>query len=261
MEIYLATLENSLYVYENMPDNYIKYGLVSYYYMKDNDETFNLVLDKCQFVLIDSGAHSFQHGAKVDFDDFTRKYINFVKKWTHHPKIVGFFEMDIDNVSTYEKVLIYQKELKKVSEKIIPVWHNNRGIDDFHNMCKLHKNKRVAITGFKNNDIIDSQYNLFINTSQKYGADLHILGMTRFDLMNSLNLSNNDSADSSSWKQTGIFGGINLISASGTSYKLSCLEGLDLSYKEFIKVNLSTAMYMARFKKDGQSEKGYIINE
>lgn len=258
MQVYMATLENSLYVYENMPDNYIKYGLVSYFYMKDNDETFELVLSKCQYVLVDSGAHSFQHGLKVDFDEFTNRYMKFVQKWTNHPKIIGFFEMDIDNVSTYEKVLEYQKQLQSVSDKIIPVWHNNRGIKDFHEMCEAHRGKRIAITGFRNNDIIDSQYNLFINTSQHYGADLHILGMTRFGLMNSLNLSKDDSADSSSWKQTGIFGGINLITHKGESYKFSSLEGLKIDYKIMIKANLVTGMYMARFKRDGQDVKGFI---
>ena len=54
--------------------------------------------------------------------------------------------------------------------------------------------------------IYDHQYNLFINTAHYYGCNIHILGMTRFGLINQLNLGKDDSFDSSSWKQGGIFG-------------------------------------------------------
>ena len=71
----------------------------------------------------------------------------------------------------------YRKILESVSDKIIPVWHNNRGVEDFIEMCKKYKGKKIAITGFANNDIKDSQYSLFINTAHKYGCKIHILGL------------------------------------------------------------------------------------
>jgi hypothetical protein len=49
-----------------MPDNYIKYGLVSFYYLKGKkaEKKMKLILSKCKYLLVDSGAHSFQHGKK-----------------------------------------------------------------------------------------------------------------------------------------------------------------------------------------------------
>ncbi len=65
MQVYLATLESTK-VLENMPDNYIKYGLVSFYYLKGKkaEKKMKLILSKCKYLLVDSGAHSFQHGKK-----------------------------------------------------------------------------------------------------------------------------------------------------------------------------------------------------
>lgn len=209
MRICLASLENYDTLLNNCEDKYIKYGLVSYYYLK-NQETLDKILKKVDYLLIDSGAHSFQHGKKVSFYDYTYKYAEFIKKNTDNPQIMGFFEMDIDNVIGYKKVLELRSILEKVSDKIIPVWHNNRGVNDFIEMCKKYSGKRISITGFSNGDIKDNQYNLFINTAHKYNCKIHILGLTRYELIKSLNLGKEDSADSSTWKQCGIYGTIQL---------------------------------------------------
>ena len=239
MQVYLAALETGEYVFDNMPNDYIKFGLVSFFYLKD-DEQFEKIKSKCQKIVIDSGAHSFQHGKKVDFDAYTEKYIRFIKKYQDDPKVTGFFEMDIDNITGYETVKRLQDKLTAVSDKIIPVWHNNRGIDDFYDMCERFKGRRISITGFSNNDITDEQYNLFINTAHKIGVNVHILGMTRFNLIKNLNLHKNDSFDSSSWKQTGIFGGASLITKDDGIIKFSATEGLKVSYKPLITQNLIT---------------------
>ena len=241
MRVCLATLETSDYLLQKIKSNELNFGLVSYCYLR-NQQQLEEILSKINIsLLIDSGAHSFQHGKKVDFLDYTKKYAEFIKRNTDNPKIEGFFEMDIDNVVGYEKVLEYRKILEEVSDKIIPVWHNNRGVEDFVDMCKKYTGKKIAITGFANNDIKDSQYNLFINTAHKYGCKIHILGLTRYELIKDLNLGKDDSVDSSSWKQTAIFGGVNLPLTDKTIYKLSALEGLKCNYKYYIYLNYLTA--------------------
>ena len=148
MKVYLAATEMSEKLLNLRPDDDLSFGLASYYYLRD-DSQLQLILSKIkESLLIDSGAHSFQHGKKVDFLEYTKKYADFIKKHTNNNKIEGFFEMDIDNVVGYEKVLEYRKILESVSDKIIPVWHNNRGVDDFIEMCKKYKGKKIAITGF-----------------------------------------------------------------------------------------------------------------
>ena len=196
MQLYLATMENHGI---RVTGGNCDFGLMSFYYLKNNQERFEKMSARLNHVLIDSGAHSFQHGLTVDWEGYTRDFADFIARNTNNPKVEGFFEMDVDNVIGYDKVLELRKILESVSDKIIPVWHRNRGVEDYIEMCKKYSGKRIAITGFKNNDILDSQYNLFINTAHKYGCKIHVLGMTRIELLNELNLGLEDSFDSSSW--------------------------------------------------------------
>lgn len=113
--------------------------------------------------------------------------------------------MDVDNILGYDKVLELRKILESVSNKIIPVWHKNRGIQDFKDMCKKYSGKVVAITGFKNEDIKDEQYLMFLKYAKKYNCKVHCLGMTRKKILDKVPF---DFVDSSSWVQSSIFGRI-----------------------------------------------------
>lgn len=173
---------------------------MSFYYLKQ--EVFEEILKKSELVLIDSGAHSFQKGKKVDWVQYTKKYAEWIKK-NDCDKIIGYFEMDVDNIIGYEKVLELRKILQSVTDKIIPVWHKNRGIEEFKRMCRERKGKIVAITGFKNEDIQDHQYLMFLKYAKQYGCKVHCLGMTRKKVLDNVPF---DFADSSSWKQQAIYG-------------------------------------------------------
>ena len=111
--------------------------------------------------------------------------------------------MDIDNIIGYDKVLELRKMLESVSNKIIPVWHKNRGIEEFKKMCHDYQNRVIAITGFKNEDIKDEQYLMFLKYAKKYNCKVHCLGMTRLKILNKVPF---DFVDSSTWKQAGNYG-------------------------------------------------------
>lgn len=111
--------------------------------------------------------------------------------------------MDIDRVVGYDKVLQLRNVLESVSDKIIPVWHKNRGIADYKAMCEKYSGKWIAITGFKNEDIKDEQYMMFLKYAKKFGCKVHCLGMTRTRILDKVPF---DSVDSSSWKQSAIYG-------------------------------------------------------
>lgn len=179
-----------------------KYMLVSFYYIKQ--DIFDRILSKSELMIVDSGAHSFQKGKKVDWDEYTRRYAEWIKS-NDCEKIVGYFEMDVDNIIGYEKVKSLRAILTAVSDKIIPVWHKNRGIEDFKEMCRLNAGKVVAITGFKNEDIKDHQYIMFLKYAKKFGCKVHCLGMTRKAILDNVPF---DFADSSSWKQQALYGRI-----------------------------------------------------
>ena len=202
MKVFLSALEASpefYYINSKIDNN--KYNLMSFYYIK-KEEVFKEIIKKSELILIDSGAHSFQKGKKVDWVEYTKKYANWIKE-NDCNKILGYFEMDVDNVIGYENVLELRKILESVTDKIIPVWHKNRGIEDFKKMCKDYQGKIIAITGFKNEDIQDHQYIMFLKYAKKYNCKVHCLGMTRRKILDTVPF---DFVDSSSWKQQAIYG-------------------------------------------------------
>lgn len=203
MKVFLSALEASPEFYkinENI-DKY-KYNLMSFYYIQNKREIAETIRDKTELVIIDSGAHSFQKGKQVNWEEYTKKYAEFIKDFDRN-NVVGYFEMDVDNIIGYDKVLELRKILEKVSNKIIPVWHKNRGIEEYKKMCKDYANKVIAITGFKNEDIKDEQYMMFLKYAKKYNCKVHCLGMTRKKILDKVPF---DYVDSSSWKQQSIYG-------------------------------------------------------
>lgn len=182
----------------------IKWVLVSYLYASKGKgrENAERLRDSCEEMLVDSGAHTFRHGSKKDFLQYTKEYAEFIKEFDK-PNVIGYFEMDIDNVIGYEEVKKLRKELEKVTDKIVPVWHYNRGIAEFENMCKEYTGKLVAITGFAGAEIKDNQYIMFCKIARKYNCKIHCLGMTRKKVLDTTPF---DYVDSSSWKQTMIYG-------------------------------------------------------
>lgn len=219
MKIFLSALENGNQCYQKGQNGkckelayYLKeegvefrWNLMSYFYIgKGKYDLASFIRDNSEEVLIDSGAHSFQKGKKVDWVKYTYEYAEFIKKFDR-PNVIGYFEIDVDNVIGYERVLELRKILESVSDKIIPVWHKNRGIADFKQMCHDYAGRIVAITGFKNEDIQDHQYMMFLKYAKQHNCKVHCLGMTRRKILDKVPF---DYTDSSSWKQSGIFGRI-----------------------------------------------------
>lgn len=170
------------------------YNLYSYYYLTKGgmDSYLNngLIQD---MVLIDSGAHSFQLGTKVNYDEFTKEYAKFIKKHDNDT-VQGYFEMDVDNILGYQKVLELREVLEDASDKIIPVWHRNRGIEDFKQMCQNYD--YVSVSGFVKEDIKDKDFIHFVKYAHKQGCRIHGLGLTRQKIISKVPF---DSVDSSSW--------------------------------------------------------------
>ena len=203
MKVFLSGLEASGEFEEiNKRIPKYKYILCSFYYLRQ--EVFEKILPKSDLMLIDSGAHSFQKGKKVDWLEYTRRYAQWIRE-NDCEKILGYFEMDVDNVIGYERVLELRKILESVTDKIIPVWHKNRGIDEFKKMCRQYSGRIIAITGFKNEDIRDEQYLMFLKYAKQHKCKVHCLGMTRKKILDTVPF---DFVDSSSWKQASIFGKI-----------------------------------------------------
>ena len=209
MKIFLSAVEGSAPregLEKLIKDGYkFKWNLMSYYYIRDKNYDFaETMRDNSELIMIDSGAHSFQKGKQVDWVEYTRQYAKFIKEFDR-PNVVGYFEMDVDNIIGYDKVLELRKILENVSNKIIPVWHKNRGIEEFKKMCREYQNKVIAITGFKNEDIQDHQYLMFLKYAKKYNCKVHCLGMTRKKVLDKVPF---DYVDRSSWLQQVVYGNV-----------------------------------------------------
>lgn len=197
MKVFLSG--NSSDALTSIKNEKIKYYLYSFYYF--DPITFKIALDiTTKELLIDSGAHTFQSGAKTNYFDFCDKYCEFIKKYDCD-KIKGYFELDVDHELNYEQILELRKKLESVTNKIIPVWHKERGIEKFIEYTK--KYKWVGIAGFKNQDIKDEQFILFNKVAKQNGCKLHGLGLTRFDVLKKNNFY---SVDSASWIGSARFG-------------------------------------------------------
>lgn len=215
MKIFLSALENAMFradgngtkpfcLYLTSHGIKMKWNLMSFYYIAKKLDVASYIRDHSENVLIDSGAHSFQKGKKVRWKEYTESYCDFIKKYDN-PKVLGYFEMDVDNVIGYDNVLKLRKILESTTNKIIPVWHKNRGIEEYKKMCQEYHDRIVAVTGFKNEDIRDEQYIMFLKYAKKYNCRVHCLGMTRKEVLDRVPF---DFVDSSSWVQQGLYGRI-----------------------------------------------------
>lgn len=196
MKIFLSALNPPEVKKMKTQNAELLWNLLSFYQIqKDGLQVFQDVLSMSREMMIDSGAHSFQKGKKVDWDEYTSQYIDFIRRYDCK-KILGYFEMDVDNIIGYDKVLQLRRRLLDVTDKVIPVWHKNRGVEDFKHMCQEYSGRIVAISGFSGQDIRDNQYAMFVNYAHRCGCKIHGLGLTRKKILDAVGF---DFCDSASW--------------------------------------------------------------
>ena len=153
--------------------------------------------------LLDSGAFTFMQNTKSDinWDEYIERYADFINK--NH--IEKFFELDIDSVVGYEKVLQFRKRIEKLTGKqVIPVWHRSRGMKEFQNMCDEYS--YAAIGGIVSKEIKPQQYGAFpamIKEAHSRNCKLHGLGFTNLALLPKIHF---DSVDSTAWTTGNRFG-------------------------------------------------------
>jgi hypothetical protein len=167
--------------------------LESFYYIKPwQIELF----PKLKSFMLDSGAFTFMqgNGSGVDFEDYTRKYAEFINK--HDIKL--FFELDIDGVAGWDKYSYLRKLLEDLTGKDpIPVMHRSRGKEYYLDLVRKHA--YVAVGGIAAGHVRRTEYEYlawFIAEAHKAGAKIHGLGFTNLTWLEKLNW---DSVDSSSW--------------------------------------------------------------
>ena len=148
--------------------------------------------------LLDSGAFTFMQNSngKTNWDEYLERYAHFVNKY----KVEKFFELDIDSIVGYGKVLEYRKTLEKLTNRqCIPVWHENRGKDEFIRMCEEYSYVSIGSGDTKKNERLP----WFISTAHKNNAKIHGLGFTALTKLDKYHF---DSVDSTAWTAGNRFG-------------------------------------------------------
>lgn len=155
--------------------------------------------------LLDSGAFTFMQSSKthVDWNEYIERYADFVKR----NKVKKYFELDIDKVVGYDKVIEYRKRLERITGvQPIPVWHKSRGIEEYKKHC--HEYPYVSIGGYVIKELKPSDYKNFpamIRYAHQNNAKVHCLGFTRLCDLEKYHF---DSVDSTAWTTGNRFGHI-----------------------------------------------------
>lgn len=176
--------------------------LQSFYYC--NKFTEQVIIPNAKKFLLDSGAFTFfSKGSDVDWEAYLKKYADFISR----NNVELFFELDIDALVGYDKVLEYRAMLEELTGKrCIPVWHKSRGLDEYYKMCEEYD--YVALGGIVTKEITPQDYKYFpkfIDIAHKNCAKIHGLGFTN---LKGLTQYKFDSVDSTSWTSGNRFGGI-----------------------------------------------------
>lgn len=223
--------------YNTAIKQYKPYILESFYYA---DETTEKLLPYFGDFLLDSGAFTFMQSSKnhCDWNEYIERYANFINR----NNIDKFFELDIDGVVGYKRVLEYRDKLEKLTnKKSIPVWHKSRGFDEFKKMCDEYN--YVAVGGIVAKEIKPEQYSAFpilINEAHKRKAKIHGLGFTALQYLPKYHF---DSVDSTAWTTGNRFGHIYQFNGK-TMIKHDCPKGkrladsrkvAEINYLEWIK--------------------------
>ena len=201
MKVFLAGAETYIGVLEKFKHEK-PYVLTSFFYAKKDLED---MIPYFGDFLLDSGAFTFCGSGKFDertFDAYIERYADFIKR-NHVDK---FFELDVDSITGYEKVVEYRERLQKLTNRQpIPVWHISRGKEEFIRHCDEFP--YVALGGYvaaiKASDprqkMYINSYPWFIAEAHKRGTKIHGLGYTSID---GLKKHHFDSVDSTRWNCT-----------------------------------------------------------
>lgn len=259
MKVYLAGQNYKRYLLEKymqtfLADNNLKKAYINDFILKNNsvyilesffyaDKWVEKHISLFKGFLLDSGAFTFFSKTPKNFkwEEYADKYADFIVR----NKVDLFFELDIDKLIGYKKVLELRNRLEKQTNKqCIPVWHIFRGKENFLKMCDEYK--YVAVGGIVSKEIQSQQYPLFsylINEAHKRGTKIHGLGFTNLEGIKKYHF---DSVDSTAWTTGNRFGGVYKFNGQ-TMIKINKKENQRLSDSK--KVALNNFLEWVKFQK------------
>lgn len=167
--------------------------LESFYYVKDwQTECNGLFRD----FMLDSGAYTFCYGSKrsVELSSYLDRYANYVRD----NGISLFFELDVDEIAGFDEVVAMRRRLESfVGRRCIPVWHDNRGHDEWLRMCKEYDYVAIGGIADRGRASLEPLVPQMVYEAHELGTKVHGLGYAR--RRSKLEEMGFDSVDSASW--------------------------------------------------------------
>ena len=152
-------------------------------------------------LIVDSGAFTFQQKGIKELNEYVENYKKFINKYKKYPN-TWFVELDIENKVGYNNVKKIRKELLKITPNIIPVWHKERGLNDYKKTCKEFN--YIGISGVNGDDLFnEKEMRVFVNYAHKHNTKVHGFGVHKDKTLKTVPF---DSVDATSWCKATIFG-------------------------------------------------------
>lgn len=194
--------------------------------------------------MLDSGAFTFinkkMNGGKsgknlneINWDECIDSYCGFIVE----KGIDLFFEMDVDVVVGYDRVKQFRKQITQKTGKLpIPVWHVNRGKQDFKDMCDEFP--YVALGGMVTKEtgqaISIDMMKWLIDEAHQRDAKIHGLGFTRTNLLPEIHF---DSVDSTSYIMNSAFGTVDYMK-NGKLMTMEAGPQPSMTTNDFLDINV-----------------------
>lgn len=166
--------------------------LESFYYIADW-QTRNI--HNFKSFMLDSGAFTFMQNANKVVD--WNKYLNAYIKYIVENGVRLFFELDIDSVIGFDAVLGLRRRLEaETGRRCIPVWHVNRGWDEWLRMCDEYEYVAIGGIADRGRVKVEPYVRRFTKEAHRRGSKVHGLGYTKLSNLKSTGF---DSVDSTAW--------------------------------------------------------------
>lgn len=185
----------------NSQNNFPKFNVLFSFYASQDVPRY---MKFAKNILVDSGAFSLQKRTKLtsqEADKYFKKYCKFIEENHTNPVIQGFFELDIPEQIGYEQVKEYRKELFEITDKIIPVWHKEYGVNEFKKLT--YDYDYISVSCVKHRSIKKEAYPKYVGYSHKNNCKIHGLGLLQEKILNKVPF---DSVDGTSWFKMARFG-------------------------------------------------------
>lgn len=212
MELYLAESGSMFKVVHQHGRTFNGVNILQFYWYC-NRFTEEVIIPHARSFMLDSGAFTARMGraGEIDWNEYLKEYADFINR----NRVDLFFELDIDTIVGYENVLKLRARLEALTgKKCIPVWHGNRGKDDFLKTCDEYP--YVALGGIVGSNKLKKEYvqamPWLVSQAHKRGAKIHGLGFTGLEHLKRIQF---DSVDSSSWSSSVRFGTMHFFNGAG----------------------------------------------